>query len=188
MNRSGAMIRIVAILGLVLSLALAPSQPANADSTKPTIIWSNPNPGTAVPTDLAFIYTSTSSSAATRLAGVASTSSCGDQTASIWGVDGNGNTVWRLDDRVQWCYDGSQITYYFRYPSISVCCAWYDRGTVSDSNSTPTTGVWQVDSYHQHHFNHCIDYPWGQYCANDVYPWVQLLVNGAGGYSSSAGT
>ena len=124
----------------------------------------------------------------THPSGVPASDPCGEQQPAIWGVDGNGNTVWRLVTTVDWCWDGSEITYYFRYFSVSTCCNWFDQGTVSDSNSTPTTGVWQVDSYHEQHFNHCINLVGGEYCADDVYPWLQLLVNGGGGYSSTAGT
>lgn len=111
---------------------------------------------------------------------------CKDIHPSIRGVNGWGETLWRLVLNVSWCYDGSVVTYYYQYHSTSTSYDWADLGTEADSVSSPSTGYSFTDGYHRQHFARCAYIPnWT--CWDDVHPWVSSRVTGYGGWATNAG-
>jgi len=107
---------------------------------------------------------------------------CTYTDASIW-AQGCCSTVWRLYQRVDWCWDGSIVTSYGRQWTTDHdgLTYWKDLGAVNDTDSTPLTGAPQTVGYHRHHFAECTWYPGiGWVCGNDNYPWIRTTVHGDG--------
>ncbi len=186
-TRLGIWRPIILAITLVLSAQLgAASASANSDDAA-QVVWTNPNPTS--PNDIVRIYKSTG----TRKPVVPPGATAGHDPCSwtypeIWAVDGNGVRVWDLKVDINWCYDGTNVTYYYRNPHMAVGGNWCDLGTVEDSVSSPTTGYTQTFQHHKHHVAQCSWTPWGWIYWQDTYPWIDATVYGSGGSTSNAGT
>jgi hypothetical protein len=168
---------------LVLQCATLQASAA-APVNQAELIWTNPNPTS--PNDMMYIYRSPGT--ATVAPSAVATESCLSITPVIWSIDGNGVRVWQLQVYINWCYDGTNVTYYYRQPQVAVGGNWADLGTVEDSTSYPVTGYWNTFQHHKHQFAQCEPSPYGPFCWGNVTPWVDATVYGWGDSTSSAGT
>jgi hypothetical protein len=121
-------------------------------------------------------------------AALAAAAGCSEILPAIWAVDGLGIQVWHLQVYINWCYDGTNVTYYYRNPSASVGGNWSDLGVLEDNQSFPATGYSNTYQHHKHQFAQCEPSPWGPFCWGHVSPWINATVYGTGGSTSSAGT
>lgn len=179
--------RVLTVLAAFLLVAqVATIEASAAPGTQAELIWTNPNPTS--PNDMMYIYRSAGTQTAVApSASQSATEACSTIAPSIWSVDGNGVTVWYLDVYINWCYDGTNVTYYYRQPQASVGGNWSDLGTVEDSQSSPATGYSYTYQHHKHQFAQCEPSPWGPFCWGNVLPWVDATVYGTGGSASNAG-
>jgi hypothetical protein len=173
---------VTLVAALAITLQAAPI-PTSADTGKPELIWTNPHPKSV--DDVLYIYRDTGTrTAAPPQAGPSSLDSCNEIAPAIWAVDGNHVIVWKLTVDVSWCYNGAAISYYYRYYWTYLGSSnWSDLGTVDDTVSSPTTGTYETDSYHKHHFAQCLGSCWGH-----TYPWILANVYANGTYYATAGT
>jgi hypothetical protein len=123
---------------------------------------------------------------------VVALSGCNYREASIWATGSGGNTLWRLTQRADWCWNDVAVTSYGRTITtyIDQSTYWKDLGSWSDSVTSPQTGAWQTVAYRQQHFAQCAYFPppvnW--FCWGDSYPWLRTYVYGNGTSYVEAGT
>lgn len=179
---------LTAIAVVVLSAQIG-AAPAAANDGGPQLVYENPNPGN--PNDVLRIYKDVGKSTRTArpaaATAYAAASACWSISPDIYAIDGYGTEVWRLTENINWCGDGTNITYYYRWTQSRASGNWVDQGSWADSVSYPETGYSMTSQRHTQHFNQCSPSPWGMYCWDDRYPWVSADVYGYGGYSSNAG-
>lgn len=116
------------------------------------------------------------------------TSGCDAREGSVWATGVGGAVVWRLTQRVDWCWDGSAVTSYGRTVTTywDASTYWKDLGINSDSVSSPITGAWQTVAYRKQTFAQCAWYGYW-FCWDYRYPWLRTTVYGNGQYLIEGG-
>jgi hypothetical protein len=149
------------------------------------IVAGGANPANADPGDLvgdvAAIHSGTVSLTGTQ---TTATSGCYDWVASIWATNYFGDKIWEYFQEINWCWDGSVITYLYRNRWGSAYIEfWQFQGHIQNSEGG---GLYQFSyrAFTQGQFGHC---PPANGCYEWRYPWLDMTVQGDGGYFGSAG-
>jgi hypothetical protein len=111
---------------------------------------------------------------------------CSEYTLGYTMYNSGGATLWRYNQVVQWCFNGTYVTSTNHYEAPQVAAplwAW-----VGNIGSNQTGGVNKTDfySFTQGHFQLCLA-PGNIGCVYHNYPWVWQRVFGNGGTSGNAG-
>lgn len=91
--------------------------------------------------------------------------------------------LWRFNQNLYWCYDGSQVTYWSHsHWGETFDPQWIYRGIITDIHDGGV-GLWGVRVFSQARFERCFGI-----CTENWYPWVDQSGYGDGTYAGSAGT
>lgn len=149
----------------------APASPASADSADRSKLFA--------------IYSDTSSNKGP--ATLAAADACNSITHAIWGVNQWNEMLWKQEQYIYWCYDGTNVTYTYRTtPQFTYGVGWRAGGILSSSTGGGA-GYPQFQAYVQGIFYRCYLTPWGEACTDYTYPWIDSTVTGYGGSGGTAG-
>ena len=178
---------VTAGIGSLLAVALTPTAADAAKappvaSVDPTAVVSTSYSVTTTPisaTEVAAHAAGGSASPAMAKALAAAADSCKEISVRGTATASGGVTAFWSEIRADWCYNGSTITYRYRFPEKHYANGYlfyYDDGL--DENVSPGP-PYRYDSTRS--FKHCAAVPWGPLC-NEKYVDLGLYMRANGTY------
>ncbi len=108
---------------------------------------------------------------------------CKTYVLGVRGYSPAGVPIWEYQWTIQWCYNGTTITWVNKYRTVWTNIGWTFKGDIAESQSGGV-GNWLYSHYAQGDF--CFfELPWT--CVFHVYPWVNQIVYGNGNYAGNVG-
>lgn len=101
-----------------------------------------------------------------------------------YGTNAFGQKLWSYFQKIDWCYNGSWITWKSRIRWGEVYFPfWEFKGHIGNYESGGV-GYWSYRAWTQGHFALCVPYLG---CSQHTYPWIDMTVYANGGWSWTAG-
>ena len=180
-------------LGLTVALALAGTTPASTEPLEPSgaktvqeydvktpegevhhvKVWKRLDGPRRVPSEIVKQHQA--------LAGAG----CQGFTMGATRSDVFGNVLLSYSQRIDWCYDGTNVTWVTHSKTPAVYGTYIRFNGIIADNHSGGAGTPFFKAYSQADF--CQFIPWGG-CTWYVYPWVDQYVFGSGGTSGAAGS
>lgn len=105
---------------------------------------------------------------------------CKEFEVEVYGYNIFGNKLWCYFQKIEWCYDGSEITSKTRLRWGEVHFPfWQFAGHIGNSEQGGV-GEWSYRAWTQGEFKLCLGGDIG--CIQYYYPWIDMTVYGNGGY------
>ena len=107
-------------------------------------------------------------------------SGCGTNSYSVRGKNAVGYTIWKFTTRIQWCWNGTEITDdpHFTTDGDVYYLFWSYEGTTYEKE-TGGQGDWVHKDSAEGEFKYCIG-PWGLGCIQHSYPDIDKRQYGDG--------
>ena len=111
-------------------------------------------------------------------------SGCKSVTANWIGVNGSGEELYRYNQLVDWCYDGSTVSNTYRRRWGDTDSSFWKFVGHQDSTERGGNGDSFYESWTQGHFRLCAGSNIG--CVQHTYPWIETLVRSDGSYTTDS--
>ncbi|WP_276298948.1 hypothetical protein [Halorussus lipolyticus] len=111
-------------------------------------------------------------------------SGCKSVTANWIGVNGSGEELYRYNQLVDWCYDGSTVSNTYRRRWGDTDSAFWQFVGHKDNTERGGDGNSFYESWTQGHFRLCAGGNIG--CVQNTYPWIETLVRSDGSYTTDS--